>query len=506
VAKEVRGNPTGEVTLLHNPHQEAFWAALDLKTPTGRHAFHRLTLFAGRRGGKTKAGAIAAGKKMQVPRSWGWICAPTYPDLHDFVIPEIFSTIPHAWIGNWSEQHYELELKNYAKCQFRSLEDPDKARGPGLDWAWIDETRKVAELAWKTMLPALTDKGGQAWFTTSPNGYDWCYDTFWVPAKTGVPGYWAVKYKTADNPVFQTPDGRQEIEDARRSMDPLFFQQEFEADFVTFTGAIFGATVNGCLLRSFEEIQAVIPEWPQIDPERAAYVGLDPGADHPFAGLLAVMCDRGAVIIGEYLERNKPIGEHVNGLHRLLAIDNPARPFHPLCWAIDKTQKQFAIELAQHRIYATGAENSVENGIRRVQSWIHTGQLFILADRCPHLVEQLRGYRWAENTKPDGQALREKVIKRHDDLPDALRYLLMAGPTLPEPVIQPSLGLRNTRNMPEDMRWQVERMQKIERIRQDRLTGEGDSTFFASEDDETGLTSIDTISDDPDHPSALFWA
>jgi hypothetical protein len=504
VAKEVRGNPTGRVELLDNPNQTAFLAAIDQKTPSGRHAFHRLALFAGRRGGKTRIGAVAAAKKMRVARSWGWVCAPTYPDLHDFVIPEVFATIPHAWIGNWSEQHYELELKNYAKCQFRSLEDPDKARGPGLNWAWIDETRKVAELAWKTMLPALTDKGGQAWFTTSPNGFDWCYESFWVPAKSGVPGYWAVKYRTADNPIFQTADGRAEIEDARRSMDPLFFQQEFEADFVTFTGAIYGITVNNTLLRTDSEIAAVIPEWPLIDPTRDSYVGLDPGADHPFAGLLGIVVPRGLVIIGEYLERNKPIGEHVNGLHALLSTFNPSRPFQPTVWAIDRSQKQFSIELAQHRIYATAAENNVENGIRRTQSWIHTGQLFILADRCPRLVEQLRGYRWADNTKPDGQALKERVIKRNDDLPDALRYLLMAGPSLPEAPAQSTDGHRDTRTLPGDVRWQVERMMRCDR----KIRGEddGDSSFFGTEDESTPGLADESIGYDENHPTALFWA
>jgi len=256
----VTGNPTSAIELLYNRHQQAFLAALDAKTASGRHAYHRLSLFAGRRGGKTKVGAVAVAKKVQTPRSWGWVCAPTYDDLHTFVIPEVLKSIPHAWIGNWSEEHYELELRNYAKVQFRSLEDPDKARGPGLDWAWIDETRKVAELAWNTMLPALTDKGGQAWFTTSPNGFDWCYDTFWRPAKLGVPGYWTVKYKTADNPIYQTLDGAAELADAKRALDPLFYQQEFEADFVTFTGAVYGTALESQILRTETEIQNIIPE------------------------------------------------------------------------------------------------------------------------------------------------------------------------------------------------------------------------------------------------------
>ncbi len=499
MGKEVRGNPTGEIRLEHNPHQLDFLEALDRKTKSGLHAFHRLALFSGRRGGKTKIGAVGVSKKMKVPKSWGWVCAPTYPDLHDFVIPEVFSTIPHAWIGNWSEQHYELELKNYAKCQFRSLEDPDKARGPGLDWAWIDETRKVAELAWKTMLPALTDKGGQAWFTTSPNGFDWCYESFWLPCQQGIPGYWAVKYKTADNPIFQTARGKAELADAKRSMDPLFYQQEFEADFVTFTGAIYGATVNNCILRTDDEIRAVLPEWPNVDPERTCYVGLDPGSDHPFAGVMAIATDRGIVVCGEYLERNRPIGEHVNGLFDLLAQFNRARPYRPDVWAIDKAAKQFSIELAQHNIIATAASNDVENGIRRTQSWIHRKQLFIIQDLCPRLIEQLRSYRWAENTKPDGQALKERVIKRHDDLPDALRYLLMAGPTLPELDIAPSQGKRDLRDLPDDVRWMVERMQKCERPRDE------DSSFFGMEEDFTpGLADENGF--DIEHPSGNFWA
>jgi hypothetical protein len=495
VAKEVRGNPTGSLELLYNPHQQAFLTALEQKTAKGLHAFNRLALFAGRRGGKTKVGAIAAAKKMQVPKSWGWVCAPTYPDLHDFVIPEVFATIPHAWIGNWSEQHYELELKNYAKCQFRSLEDPDKARGPGLDWAWIDETRKVAELAWNTMLPALIDKRGQAWFTTSPNGFDWCYETFWLPAQQGIPGYWAVKYKTADNPFID----KSEIAAAQRAMDPLFFQQEFEADFVTFTGAIYGATLQPQTLRTDEQIREIIPEWPNVDPGRECFIGLDPGSDHPFGIVMGVMTERGIVMLGESLLRNKTIQEYVNAMHELLAKFNPARPFAPAVWAIDRSQKQTSIELAQHRIYATAAENNVENGIRRTQSWIARNQIWFVESMVPQLLDQMKAYRWADNTKADGQAMKERVIKRNDDLPDALRYMLMAGPSLPELDVAPSGGLRSLAGLPEDVRRDLERMQRSQRRE------EAGSSFFGAEDDYTPGLADEAIDEQGQQDGSSFW-
>lgn len=503
--KEVRGNLDAAISLLYNRHQQAYLRALRMKTPGGRHAFHRLALFAGRRGGKTKIGAVAAADRMSsIPStranpSLGWTCAPTYPDLHDFVIPEVFRAIPQAWIGDWSEQHYTLELKNYAKCMFRSLDDPDKARGPGLDWAWIDETRKVQELAWMTMLPALTDKRGQAWFTTSPNGRDWCYKTFWLPAIQGVPGYWAVKYKTSDNPAID-PD---EIADAKRSMDDLFFRQEFEADFVTFTGAIYGRLLDSQILRTEEDIRAVIPEWPLIDPERICYAGTDPGGDHPFASCMGLMTARGLVMVGEYLSRFKPINEHWNGLQQMLGKFNPSKPYQPTTHACDKSQRQFMIEMAQHpyRMYLVPAPNGVEDGVRRVQAWLAQRQLWFLLPEAqpslgvPNLVEQMENYRWADNTTPDGQARKEKVIKREDDLPDALRYMLMAGPVLEEKEVASSLGLRDISKLDDLTQHEIRTLRTMEK----RDRPQEDVPFFSS-DDAPGL-----IMGDDSPASGDFW-
>jgi hypothetical protein len=507
--KEVRGNVDAAVSLLYNRHQQAFLRALRTQTAGGRHGFHRLALFAGRRGGKTKIGAVGVSDRMSTlpssrsAPSLGWVCAPTYPDLHDFVIPEVLRMIPQQWIGDWSEQHYTLELKNYAQCMFRSLDDPDKARGPGLDWAWIDETRKVQELAWMTMLPALTDKRGQAWFTTSPNGRDWSYKTFWLPALQGVPGYWAVKYKTSDNPAID-PD---EIADAKRAMDPLFFRQEFEADFVTFTGAIYGALLNNQILRTDDDIRALIPEWPLIDPSRVAYEGIDPGGDHPFAAVLCVMTAKGLVAIGEYASKFKPINEHVNSIRQMRGKFDPARPFQPTTSACDKSQRQFMIEMAQphYGIYTVPAPNQVEDGIRRVQAWLAQRQLWFLLPEAepsrgvPMLVEQMENYRWAENTAPDGQSRKEKVIKRDDDLPDALRYLLMAGPMLEERDLSPSNGLRDISAMPDLVRHEIETLRRMEHRDKPRE----DSPFFAS-DDLPGLVAGD---DDHDSTPASgdFW-
>jgi hypothetical protein len=453
-----RVNETGQVDLLYNPYQMAFLDALDQTTPSGRWAYNRLTLFAGRRGGKTKIGALAAAKKATKARTTGWVTAPTYDDLHTFVIPAVLEYIPRSWLpgdGGWSESHKEQKLVNGSLIQFRSLEDPDKARGPGLDWAWIDETRKVNERAWDTMLPALVDCAGQAWFTTSPNGFDWCYSRLWLPAVTGMPGFWACKYRSLENPKLDP----QEIAQAREQLDPKFFLQEFEADFVTFSGAIYD--LERAILHTDEEVRALLPEWPLVDPSRSCIVGLDPGADHPFAGTLLVACERGLVVLGEYLQRDKPVMEHRNGLLALVGQFDPGHPLVPSCWAVDRSQRQFATELAQFGIYVTPAENAVVDGIRRVQSWLAAHQLFFVETRVPRTIEQMRGYQWAENTAPDGTRRVERPLKQRDDLPDAVRYALMTWPELPQVNVAPSDGLRDLSTMPASVQWAMQRNRAI---------------------------------------------
>jgi hypothetical protein len=255
--KIIATNETSQVSLLWNRYQAAFLQAKRERTKTNKRAYRILSLFAGRRGGKTRIGALGAVEEMK-PDTLGWACAPSYPELHDYVIPAVMAVIPRQWIGSASESRLELTLKNNAKVAFRSLDDPNRARGPGLDWAWIDEARKIQKLAYSTMLPALLDKKGVLTITTTPNGQDWCFEEFWEPVDKGHVGFWRCRYHTADNPSID----KEEIEFHRRTMDPLFFAQEYEADFVTFAGAVYGDTITDQLLRTDDEIKQHFPEWP----------------------------------------------------------------------------------------------------------------------------------------------------------------------------------------------------------------------------------------------------
>ena len=397
-----------------------------------------------------------------MPDTLGWACAPSYPELHDYVIPAIREALPPAWIAKWSEQHQEFTLVNGSRIQCRSLDDPDRGRGPGLHWLWIDEGRKVSEQAWLTLLPALTDKPGIAWVTTSPNGYDHIYRNFWKPAQESRPGYWAIRYKTSDNPSIRA----EELADARGSMDDAFYRQEFEADFVHFTGAVYGDLVTPQVVPMGAEAR-VIPEWPDIRRDRPVLVGMDPGTDHPFGVAMAVLTEHGIVWVADYLERHKPMADHVAAIRRL------TEGFSQVTYAIDRSARQITIELAQHGIYAAPAENAVEAGIRRVESWLKTGRMWFLESRVPRMIDQMRSYRWAENTGRDGQARgKERVFKVADELPDCLRYALQTWPELPD--APPAKVGRTAEDIPEASRWAWQREQRLTREAPEVTVGIGE--------------------------------
>jgi hypothetical protein len=438
--------------------QRFAWSMLDSLTcprcgGAGIRPYRRFFLRAGRRGGKTRIGALSAAEETIVPGSIGWCCAPSYPELEDYVIPAFFSVLPSEWFDHpqteWSEDRLHLRLPNNAEVSFRSLDNPDRGAGPGLDWVWIDEARKIQELAWQILRPALTERKGIAWLTTSPDwGEDWCHRTFWLPALNQQPGFWAVTYTTKDNPIIDPA----EVEDARKTMPPALFRREYEASVEYPEGTIYGDAIDGTLAGD-DRIRKWLPEWPAIHPTRQCLVALDPGTDHPFAAVLIVVTPYGLVVCGEYEERHKTYLEHATDVKKMVGGLTPR-------YGIDRSQAQAAIELSQYGIFAAGTENDVEAGVQRVFAWMQTGRMLISTARCPKLIARLRQYRWADVPETKRGQMAPVPFKKDDDLPDALRYGVMMWPELPtskEAEKFLAKPVRNLLTLPDQDRLLIER-------------------------------------------------
>ena len=385
------------------------------------------------------------------PNTVGWACAPTNPKLHRYVIPAFQQLIQSDWVESWNREFLDLRLKNGSLIHFQTLEDPDQGRGQGLDWLWIDEVCELTKTHWDVIRPSLAGNT-VAFFTTSPRSYDWVYEELYRPAEEGVPGYWACHAKTAysANPRISKDFLARE----RAQMSDAMYRQEYEADFVTFTGAVYGDVIVPQVLRTPDEIRTIIPEWPAIHDWRTCTIGLDTGADHPFGAVKLISTDKGLVVIGEYLERDKNYLQHSSELIRL------SRP-HSTRWAINKNERQGMIELAQHGISCHPAENDQIAGIERVRSWLHNKQIWFVEPLCPKTIKQMKALRWAENTSPKDESKRkERVYKKDDELPDCIRYACMTWPQLPVQAA-PSTE-RNITHLPGEMQATIQRMRRID--------------------------------------------
>lgn len=422
----------------------------------GKRLFDRLTIVAGRRFGKSRIGSIAGVQEATIPHSIGWACAPTVPKLHRYVIPAFQQLIQPNWVQNWNVEFLDLRLKNGSLIHFQTLEDPDQGRGQGLDWLWIDEICELTKAHWEVIRPSLAGDT-TAFFTTTPRGFDFVYNELYVPAENGVPGYWACHAPTASS---ANPDISSEfLAREKAQMSDEMYRQEYEADFVVFQGAVYGGSIEPQVLRTDEAIRLVIPEWPAIRQDRQVLVGIDTGADHPFGATKIIVTERGLVVVDEYLERNRTFIEHAASLRRMAFSHGNC----PVRWAINKNDRQPRIELAQHGIATEMAQNDIVAGTERVKSWLHAKQLWFIEKLCPRTINQMKSYRWADNYNPktEEKKVKEKVYKKEDELPDAIRYTLMCWPLLPK-VKLPDPD-RDLSKMPDEMRAAIERMRRIER-------------------------------------------
>lgn len=214
--------------------------------------FKSLHLRAGRRSAKTHGAAHAVREELAIPHQRWWACAPTFKVMHDSTEPTLLRLIPPSWVKEWSQEHHELNLWNGSLLQFRSLDDPERGRGPGLNGVWLDEAAFIAKKGWDNLSPALSENLGIVLPTTSPNAFDWTYDEFFKPAMIDhLPGYWAAKFHTIDNPMFrESPALRREIEEKRIKWkdEPAFFQREYEGEDVDSTDAVYGAAIDAALV------------------------------------------------------------------------------------------------------------------------------------------------------------------------------------------------------------------------------------------------------------------
>lgn len=366
---------------------------------------------AGRRFGKSWLSINELAKFSRYPGRRCLYVAPTYRQAKTVIWEELKSQLYSVnWIKRVNESELTITLVNGSTIAIRSSDNRDALRGSKYDFIVLDECAFMEPDVWFSVLrPTLSDTGGSALFITSPDGRNWIYD-LWTTA-TSLSDWTAYQFTTIEG--GNVPP--EEIEAARRDLDPKRFEQEYEAKFVSYAGTIFYA---------FSDLNIAQK---QILPQDTTplHIGVDFNVS-PMSAIIAQKTANGLHVFDEIEIYGSNTLEMVQEIRR--RYGNSRQMFvYPDASGAKRTTNSPG--LSDHIIFANNgfkivvdpANPPVAEAIASVNSLLcnQLGERRLTIDpKCKRLRECLIKHVYKENTKiPDKDS-------GYDHLSDALRYVV----------------------------------------------------------------------------------
>jgi hypothetical protein len=252
----------------------------------------------------------------------------------------------------------------------------------------------------------LADREGWVVFISTPDGYNWFYDLY--NQEQTNKNYKSYHFTSYDNPYLKAG----EIDEAKTTMSHERFEQEFMAEFMKRSGAIWP--------KFSRDIHCV----ERRQPEGTIYGSIDFGfaIGHETAVLWHEVTSKGVYTFDGFDVSQKNIQEinelmkaQTNGLTIQGIFPDPARPdlieeLKKLNWPILETNKD------------------VELGITKVDEYMQFDPIekkpkWTISRHLTGAIEQIEQYVWTEIRGQDGK-FKQAPKKENDNYPDSLRYFI----------------------------------------------------------------------------------
>lgn len=294
-----------------------------------------------------------------------------------------------------------------------SGDSPDSLRGEKFKKVIVDEAAKISQTMIEDVIePTLADLDGTLINISTPSGLNWFFES-WQRSNADETGYSAAfTAPTSDNPM---PNIQKRFERAREVLPELSFRQEYLAEFLSHSGAVF---------RKVDQAATSAPITAG-EPGRQYVAGLDLGrvTDSTVIIILDVTDEHPREVL---IDRWRGI-EWQMQLDRIVAI---ARAFNPSMIAADKTGlgNMPVAELAELLpditvwgiTFNTGNKTAM---VHRLAAALERGELAILDD--PVHKGELKAYTGKE--RPSGTVEYSAPAGMHDDTVAALMLAMEAA-------------------------------------------------------------------------------
>lgn len=203
---------------------------------------HRfIVLIAGRRWAKTTTLLVKLRDQgaFENPGLYGYF-APTYRQAKLIAWDVLKSISPRIYVsGKPNESELSISYINGAKIRLFGLDNPEGILGVKLAGAVIDEYDNVKNGVFESVIrPALSDSMGFCWFAGTPDSRSKRLKDLFQDIKINKREDWSAYH-------FRSIDGgyipAEEIENARRDLDPRTFREQYEATFEDQMGQVYYA-------------------------------------------------------------------------------------------------------------------------------------------------------------------------------------------------------------------------------------------------------------------------
>lgn len=383
-----------------NPSQKAMLQGLE----DNRFWVH----ISARRTGKSSAASVLALAKLLEPNQQVIVVAP------DYNLSSIIWDYTTELIQVFGIETKRLNLKdrvvrlvNDSTFRLLSANNRSSLVGRAAHLLIVDEAAIIQDDEYFTrdLRPALsTYEGSRALFISTPRGkQNYLYEYYSRGDNETYDEWGSGLYPWHVNPALKEAD----IEEAKKTLPPTIFQQEYYCDWVSFEGQIY----------KVEDKIHLVDSSKYIEPKDNRYTfigGLDIGFRDDTAFVIVATDGTNYFVVDEYVASEGTTSSHaeiIQGMVDHWGVENIY---------IDSAAAQTKADLAyDYDIFCENAVKSVNDGISFLQVLVENGNLLFDIENSERTYASVNGYRW--NTKG------EKAKPLHDwtsHCCDALRYAI----------------------------------------------------------------------------------
>jgi phage terminase large subunit-like protein len=348
------------------------------------------------------------------------------------------------WERAFNQQQRVLRFKNGSMIQFMTYkQEVSTMGGATLHRVHYDE-EPPKDVAEENRLRIMRRGGDEIMTMTPLQGLTWTYSD--IAQKFMTPQYevkadalWESDYvgitlvDMDDNPYLSEEDKFM----ALRDYPPEVIEARKKGKHIHFAGLIYGEFDKQYHLIDNADIWAedAGPNDNFIHPGLNVVVGIDPGIRNRCAVVWAALDSYDNMYVFEELYEQ---GRTIKEVSDLIKLTNAKYQINPLYYVIDpaarnknnQTGRSDQMEFSDHGIFTIAGQHAVEAGINRVKERLRKQRLYVFSN-CVNLVREFEKYRWREPTR-SGEDGKPQPVKTEDHAMDALRYLVMSRPYLPE--------------------------------------------------------------------------